>query len=56
MVARMALCAIRQSWFNAAGVEYVVYFNGDSQNRNANLNNVADRWNASNEVFAEQWV
>ena len=51
----MAFC-IWQSWVDADDVEYIVYFNGDTQNRNANLNNVANRWNASNEVLAEQWV
>ena len=51
----MAFCT-RQSWFNSSGIEYVVYFNGDARNRNANLNDASNRWNASNEVLAEQRV
>ena len=50
------LLCLAQSWFDADGVKYVVYFDGDAQNRYAYLSDVIGRWNASNEVLAEQWV
>ena len=48
------LVCLAQSWFDAAGVECVVCFRGASQDRDANLLDVASRWLAGDEVFAEQ--
>ncbi len=48
------LVCLAQSWFNSAGFECVVCFSGNASDRNAYLDDVAYRWNASLEVLAEQ--